>query len=303
MSASGLPYGYRKGQPVVWFHRRLRRSNRYCLYCGRLVVNGSLPSAKEHLIGRSFVPDGSLAGATAFNFIFRACDECNARKADLERHISTTTLFDSPARTKSDDIDALARRKASQDYHPKSKGVLVQDSEVEQTLRFVSPGLKIEFVLVGPPLTDHEAIRHLAFMHVQGFFALLASKDPTDDNGIRVLPPRHFWFGGAFRHSDWGNPWLRELDRRVRGWSPRLALTTANGFFRAAMRCDEKDTKEWFWALEWNKSARVVGGIADATPAAVKGLPKLALQGGGPGARLREEIPLSEGDDDTLFDW
>lgn len=86
------------GKTVSWFERSGKLSNRYCLYCG-VAVGGETdaPSNKEHLIGRNFVPAGSM-GAEAFNFLFRACVPCNARKAVAERHVSSVTLINGPGR-------------------------------------------------------------------------------------------------------------------------------------------------------------------------------------------------------------
>lgn len=81
------------GKTVGWYHDADDRSNRHCLYCGRDVTKASSISwNKEHLIGRSFVPTGTM-GVTTFNFIFRACEECNARKAVAQRHLSSVTLI------------------------------------------------------------------------------------------------------------------------------------------------------------------------------------------------------------------
>ncbi|MCY1211229.1 hypothetical protein D3C86_1823210 [compost metagenome] len=68
-----------------------------------------------------------------FNFIFRACVECNQRKAIAERHVSSVTLFNTPARAKGEYVDMEALRKASNDYHPRKKGVLVKASQEQLT--------------------------------------------------------------------------------------------------------------------------------------------------------------------------
>ena len=83
-------------------------------------------------------------------------------------------------------------------------------------------------------------------------------------------------------------------------------IVTANGFFRAIMRRSSGDKGEWFWALEWNKSYRLVGAIAqpDNTPVVFRDLPSmnwkdLGVQNGTP-TRIREEVPL-EDEQDLLF--
>ena len=47
----------------------------------------------------------------AFNFIFRACRECNACKAHAERHVSSVTLFNSPGRQDDERAQEAALRK------------------------------------------------------------------------------------------------------------------------------------------------------------------------------------------------
>src|SRR4051812_14797221 len=106
-------FGTRARQPVVWFSSDLAKSNQHCPYCGVLVgVGSTVASNKEHMIARNFVPPGSLGG-TGFNFIFRACVDCNQRKADAERHVSTVTLLTSSARGTDGEVDAAALHKAS----------------------------------------------------------------------------------------------------------------------------------------------------------------------------------------------
>ena len=65
---------------------------------------------REHLIGREFVPAGAFDGGRKFNFIFRTCEHCNGKKAEFERHVSSVTLFRSPARAEDERIDARAAR-------------------------------------------------------------------------------------------------------------------------------------------------------------------------------------------------
>ena len=64
-------FAFRPNQPAVWFHKNRELSNKYCLYCWADVSDQAVASDKEHLIGREFVPTGTLGG-TAFNLIFRS---------------------------------------------------------------------------------------------------------------------------------------------------------------------------------------------------------------------------------------
>jgi hypothetical protein len=121
------------GETISWYAREPDFSNACCLYCGRPVSGqDAVPSDKEHLIARNFVPQGTMGGHQ-FNFIFRACRTCNARKANAERHVSSVTLFNSPARSVDPRAEAAASRKGKSDFHPSKKGVLVQHAHQELT--------------------------------------------------------------------------------------------------------------------------------------------------------------------------
>lgn len=294
-------YAFRPNQPTVWFHSSARKSNHWCLYCARYLADEEVPSDREHLIGRKFVPDGSLDGGKAFNLIFRACKTCNAEKADVERHISSVTLFNSLGR---DDpaIDDIADRKASKDYHPIKKGKLVKDASSETSVGFTGPGIAMRFGLLGPPQLDPGMVKLLALRHVQGLFSLVTSKDPKLKDGTRLLPASQWFFAEAFPHSDWGNPWIIELAKRVQSWTAPALVHTANGYFKAILRRGPKPEAPWFWALEWNKSYRVVGAIGKAgeTPAILGELPPLEWKRLDETTRYREEHPL-DSESDLLF--
>jgi hypothetical protein len=286
---SGDPvFGFKEGQATVWFHKDRERSNRYCLYCGRDLIVEVARSNKEHLIGREFVPTGTLDG-TAFNLIFRGCAKCNDRKGALEGHISTVTLFVSPARSESAVIDQLARRKAQKDHHHK-RGVLVKDAGESHGVSVDLGVGTARFGLLGPPQLNPKMAAELACRHVQGLFSLLTSTNPATLEGTRLLPPQQVWCDRVHHTRDWGNPRLG-------------VVTTAQGFFRAEFRRDEGKTGQWFWALEWNKSTRILGVIAGAgEPIPLfEGLPELGWMPLGPGVRMRVEVPLRDESADLLF--
>lgn len=69
-------------------HRVVKR-NILCAYCGTpLAPFGG--GEQEHVIGRRFVPKGTLSGQ--WNLIVKACPTCNDHKADLEDDISAITM-------------------------------------------------------------------------------------------------------------------------------------------------------------------------------------------------------------------
>lgn len=297
------PFRFRPGQPVVWFHRALSRSNQHCLYCGELVGVGSVVlSNKEHLIARQFVPKGYLEG-DSFNFIFRACNRCNKEKDSAERHLSSVTLFSSPARKESEEIERVAARKAATDFHPEKKGTLIKDASEHATVKFRFGAVSMSFGISGPPRPRDEDVALLACRHVQGLFSLVTTTDPTRAETTRLLLGERVFFHAAYPHSDWGNPELRALSERVAAWETPAHVSTARGFFKAVLRRPPIDAHGWFWALEWNKSWRIVGGIAERQEQLpiFDELPNVgwfALPNGT--GRMREETPLPEGQD-SLF--
>src|SRR5438876_996027 len=172
-------YRFRENQPVSWFAADKRRSNRRCLYCGDdLGPGSSVPSSREHLIARNFVPAGTL-DETSFNFIFRACTECNGRKADAERHVSTVTLLTSQGRDTDPLINSAATHKASRDFHPTTRA-LVRDSTFSRTIEgHRGPGVVLSFGVVGPPQLEPGRVALLACNQIQALFALVTTRDPT----------------------------------------------------------------------------------------------------------------------------
>src|SRR6266566_4636715 len=80
-----------------------------CVYCGEKDMVEK-PLTDEHVIGRRFVPKGSLA--RGWTLIVRSCERCNNQKSDLEDDISAITLLPDPGGSHSDpDLTSLALRK------------------------------------------------------------------------------------------------------------------------------------------------------------------------------------------------
>lgn len=293
-------FGARQGTAsVTWYHRNPERSNQHCLYCGVFVgIGAEVESDKEHLIARRLTPTGLMRGANAFNLIFRACCLCNAEKARIEDRVSALTLLTSPGR---DDpaVDAEARRKAANSCDIRH-GRPIETVRNDVTLDF---GGVIKMTMTSPAQLSRSDAERLAFHHVQGLFSLITSQNPRRHDQTRLLPLEHFGFFGFWPYRDWGNVQLQEIIRRAHGL-PRLAeITTADGFFRAALR-RETPGSPWFWALEWNQNIRLAGWIGERhePPSLFTDLPVLKWRQIGPGLRMREEIPLAETAEDLLFD-
>lgn len=250
-------YKHKKNQPVVWFHKKKSKSNQRCLYCGSFLGEElKIESNKEHLIAREFVPKGSLSDK-CFNFIFRACIVCNSKKADIERHISSATMINSSARSVSQEIDQLALNKAKKDFHPDNPGKTVIDSCGE--IKF-NHGNIMRLSYVFPPQVNPNYIKELALRHIQGIYSLITTKNRFICEESGLLSLKQLQFFGAFNEQDWGNPRILEVIERTKEWPCFFNIVTADGFFKVIMKrsCDDG----WFWALEWNKYLRVIGGIS-----------------------------------------
>lgn len=293
------PYGARRGTAVInWFHRNPAVSNQQCLYCGRFVGAGSpLESDREHLIARRFPPAGLMAAPEAFNLIFRACCDCNGEKAAIEERVSAVSLLTSPGR-EDPLVDADARRKAARSVDPSHNKPVGQ---VRQSLTLDFGAFSATYT--APAQLSRLDAERLAFRHIQGLFSLLTSKDPRRPVMMRLLPWRHFGMFGLWPYADWGNPQLLTIAERAYVL-PRLAeFTTADGFFRTAMR-RQAPAQPWFWALEWNQNFRVIGWIGEreTPPPIFSDLPSPAWQEKAPGLRDFRQTRLPETAEDLLFD-
>jgi hypothetical protein len=117
----------------------------------------------------------------------------------------------------------------------------------------------------------------------------------------------YFGFFRAYPHRDWGNPQLLEVARRAAAVPVVTWITTANGYFRCVLRREALPSSPWFWALEWNKSLRLVGwiGVPTTVPPIFADLPDIGwhttLHPGGGFTRFREEVKLGD-IDDLLFE-
>lgn len=254
-------YNFRPMQPVSWYRKSKNKSNQFCLYCSKFIgQNSQVESSKEHLIARNFVPSGSMTDTT-FNFIFRACVECNSKKAQLERHISSVSMFNSPARAQDMGFDNLASDKASRDFHPDKKGVVVKDAAINISSLI---GKKFGAGFVAPPQLNNGYIKELSLMHIQGFYSLITTTDPASPGSTGILEPGRFWLLGAYSESDWGNPQLTEVIFRTKGWACHCNVISANGYFKVILKKGPVPS-DFFWALEWNKYIRVVGAISSVS--------------------------------------
>lgn len=293
-----------------WFNRSKRKSNQYCIYCGRYIgVDSKIPSNREHLIARCFNPNSTQSDS--FNFIFRSCSECNSRKSDYERHLSTVSLFNSPARSVDESINDLAIHKGLSDFHPTEKGKKIAESYTRHNVVFnFGPQVRMSFEFIAPPQANDLYVEQLAFMQIQGFFSLITSNpdQSPEIKNYRLLSSEHFHYVGKYNYQDWGNQHLLGLIELTKDWEQLANLSTSGAFFRCKILCNSQKPKEtWFWILEWNKFFRVCGFIGDfeEVQAIIKLLPKVQIHiyqdEKGITYRYRNEIPLPKSDD-HVFD-
>ena len=291
--------GKRQNNIYRWFSKKIERSNSCCLYCGHPVDE---QSNMEHVIGRNFVPKNSFA-AEDFNFIFRACINCNREKSRDEGHVSGITILSSPARAESTIADEAAVRKAANEYHPDKPGTLLGDScETRDVTMKIAAGLDISFGFTAPPQIKLEFAQRLAQRHIQALYSLVTTVDLRKPN---FLSTDRICIFKYFPVNDWGNPQLKEIAHRVQrdeSLAQHVSVQTASGFFKVVMKRSNSD--QWFWAIEWNKNLRVTGclvGIDGVKPKYFEDLPAIKWQSTpARDLRYRQEVPFEN--DYQLFD-
>ncbi len=237
-------------------NRALTLDNRTCAYCGTPLDSEN--QTKEHVVGRRFVPRGSLDGE--WNLILRACRTCNRLKADLEDDISAISLagrewFNRQGTDKSD-LDEI-RRKASGSKSRKT-GKAVIDSQEDLTFELpFGPGNTFSFSTISPPQVEHQRVYELSRLQVSAFFYVITYDEATRIGGF--LPEGFYPLSPAHR-PDWGNQLHRAFMKSVANWHLRWVGITASANFKSIVRC-HPDLPCWAWALEWNRNYRVIGFV------------------------------------------
>ncbi|MXY08238.1 MAG: HNH endonuclease [Rhodothermaceae bacterium] len=274
--------------------KAIELKNNTCVYCGIVLTQDT--STKEHVIARHFVPKGKLQGS--WNLIVKACKHCNGKKCDLEDDISAITMQpDAYGRYGHDDAVAASEgERKGQGSRSRYTGKVVKNSlenmTVEMPLGKVGT-ISVDFV--APPQVRQERLFCLARFQLMGFFYWITFDESSRCGG--------FWTGGfwtvqAVRRSDWGNQVQRAFMDAVVQWEPRVLGCTADEFYKVAMK-RHPDADCWSWALEWNKSFRLVGffGNHQAAKDVVSRFPRLEFHKVVQGWSFRRETPLDESKD------
>jgi hypothetical protein len=284
-------------------NRAIVLQNRSCVYCA-CSINGH-SSTKEHVIGRRFVPKGSLD--REWNLILRACSSCNGLKSELEDDLSAITMQPDAAGAHAVDNAVLRReseRKARNSISRRTGRRVAESREQLEVKVPFGPGLEFTFTGFAPPQVDHSRAYRLALMQLRAFFYFVTYNWESRDGG--------FW-PGSFSplaispRSDWGNVHFSAFAKAVKDWEPRFIGTGASGFFVVAIR-RHPNAIAWSWALEWNQNYRLIGFFGELAPVQelVSTFPAMemseAAQAGDRKIRVREEVALPEGSD-LLFAW
>lgn len=264
-----------------------------------------MPHSKEHLVGRRFVPKGTLN--KSWNLLLRSCQRCNNIKSDLEDDVSAIAMQpDAFGRQLRDDevLRNEAQRKAAGSLSRKTGRRVWESAQSLRITGRLSLGVTMSFTFSAPPELDSNRVFALACYQLSGLFYWVTWQE-NDSKG-------YFWPGDyrPLQHmarSDWGNPQALAFMNEVVSWQDRAVVTCADGYFKAAIRRHPTEAICWSWALEWNENIRVIGffGQNEEISRVVSSLPVLptveVARKGRARLRSRLEIALSE-DDDVLFD-
>lgn len=290
--------GYEELRP----ERPLLLNNRNCPYCGR-VFGASLGSTKEHVIGRRFVPKGSLEAQ--WNLILNACGSCNNLKAALENDISVITMLPTPVSRDAaieQQLAAEVARRASKTGSRRT-GKSVANSHEEIEILQQSPGLSASFTFAGQPQINHHRIHHLAELHFRAFFYFCTYEDTTARGGFLLGEYLHL---GAYGRGNWGCVEATWFAQQVTSWDLRFHGVGADGYFKIYIRkCTTSEV--WSFAVEWNQSLRILafGGDRTTIDRLLEGMPERAsfwtTSADGHSVRVTQEIPLEDGAD-RLFE-
>ncbi|MBK6999042.1 MAG: hypothetical protein IPH35_03380 [Rhodoferax sp.] len=202
-----------------------------------------------------------------------------------------------------EELLAIDAKRKAQNSRSRKTGKRVAESAETMSLKFpVGSHAELTFTMVSPPQLDSARVYELARLHMSAFFYFITYNHEARTGGFW---PGEFCPVMRAPRSDWGNPVLKAFMNSVQSWEPRFLVTTAGGYFKAAVR-RHPSAATWSWAVEWNQSYRVVGFLGEREPAAevVKSFPALqahtVMQGKDDWVRYRTESNLAE-DEDFLF--
>lgn len=281
--------------------RAVRLRNNTCPYCGRELDRAS--SSVEHTIGRRFVPKGKLH--QSWNLVLNACMPCNAQKGELEDDLGALSMQpDAFGVHISDDPEVRKEvaRKGSGSRSRRTQRSVGESQETKKLDMRLGAGLDLSVSFLMRPQIDLERAADLARMQLAACFYWLTYDESNRRGG--------FWPGGAliidtaFR-ADWGNSLQVGFMKGSASWHDRLLVVAADEYFKISIR-RRPDAVCWSWALEWNRSFRLVGLFGDPVPieefaSRLEAPMSTLLTRTGPNStRMRREVALDD-DSDLLF--
>jgi hypothetical protein len=159
--------------------------NLTCPYCGSELDKKT--NTKEHVVGRRFVPKGSLS--QKWNLILRACNICNNKKSSLEDDISAISMQPNVHGKYPSNHHLLlaeAQRKAKHSFSKTTKK-LVSESQANLKVAGTFMGGEMKIELIAPPQIDEIRAFELARLQITAFFYFI-----TFDHSANI---GHFWPG------------------------------------------------------------------------------------------------------------
>ena len=149
--------------------------NALCPYCHKGLTRQS--RTKEHVIGRRFVPKGSLD--RCWNLIGWSCRACNVRKSDLEDDISAITLSGHAGSGLASADPGLLQevtRKAQRSVSRRTGGPVGRSTEQLQLHGELGLG-RVAITFTAPPQIDDARAFELARLQLAGFFHFLTFRE------------------------------------------------------------------------------------------------------------------------------
>lgn len=244
--------------------RHIILDNITCPYCGLSInFNNKDSWDKDHVIGRRFVPKGTLNNQ--WNLQVNTHKICNNIKSDLENDISAITMQpDGLGRYHVEDENLKKEAKRKGKSMSRLTGIPVKESHSKINIKSsLAKGIDFTASFTSPPQISSNRVYDLCLLQMRMFFYFI-----TYEYEKRI---GHFWQGLLYpvletMKGDWGNPWNIKFMEAVVDWEPRFYGIGADTFYKAIIR-RHPDAACWSWAVEWNNNYRIIGFFGEEEPA------------------------------------
>ena len=272
-----------------------------CAYCHR-EFSSEIVATKEHVIGRKFVPKNSIK-ADDWNLILNACRECNHAKSQWESEVSAITLQAEIASAIDPALVEQSQRKAAKVKSSRTRKIVAKSAEQVRLNGSLGSGISISMSLISAPQLDSYVIERLCEAHLRAFFYRITYSAATAKGGC--WPSGRIAWHRYARRQDWGNPTQISFAKHTLSWPTRVRGIGADGFFKIALKRHPEDKLVWSFALEWNKSVRIIGFFGDdeIARAISDSLVEPSPADLGEGWKYRQEVALPDKDDELFHCW